>query len=55
MSMSMTRGFIFKDVDAKHGEVWSPSKAGVALQLHQVPELMRLLQRAIADGKAETE
>ena len=49
-----TRVF-FKEVDANHGDVWSPSKAGVALQLHQVPELIGLLKRAIGDKVEEGE
>ena len=45
----------YKETDAMHGEVWSPSKAGIALRREQVPEFIRLLSRAYADGDAETE
>ena len=36
-------------------ETWEPSPKGVALQLHQIPQLVALLQRAIGDGGAEGE
>ena len=34
-------------------DTWKPSPKGVALQVHQVPELIGLLQRAIGGGEAE--